>query len=269
MIFALAFIDSTLVPVERPVDIYVDSTNRIYVLSLNGRLYMYSNLRDTPVVIMDSLMQPSLEMEFLGDTLLVMHGRFLQAFFDDTNRILIDFLPITSEYNTFDVDTVRRLIYVAMGGRWGILYGGRILRVSFDGRDIYTMAMGLEYPICMDVDSRGIPWLISRLDGDMYGLYPIYEGMDYSNLVPSIYFRDEPADIISLGRGFLVAFRNGRTIYFRRIRRGMYERDSLGMYPIEISSIFLKSDTLYMSDYSSGRIYMDRLEVEEWRRSRR
>lgn len=267
MIPILAFIDSTLLPVDRPVDIHVDDRNQVYVLSINGRIYLYPTLLDSPIVLIDNLEQPSSEMEFVGDTIYVMHGRFLQSFWNDTGRVLLDFIPIMSESNTFDIDTIRKRIYVAIGSRWPILDGGRIFRINYDGKNMYNMATGLKAPVCMDVDSRGIPWVISHLDGDMYGLYPVYEGMNYTNLVPSIYLRDEPSDIIALERGFLISFRNGNIVYFRRVGKGMYERDSVGRFPIEISSIFLKGDTLYMSDYSGGRIYRSILEVDRWKRN--
>ncbi len=263
MIWLLTFFDSTLAGVPRPVDIYVDSDGRIFVLSLNGKIWLYKDLNDTPLVFMKGLGQPAMEMEFLGDTVFVMHGKYLDAIFPSGRLRIVDFVPVTGNNNTFTLDTAGGYIYMALEGVWQFRFGGRIFRLDIDGRNLYAYSTGFKSPIAIDVDSSGVPWILSGVRDSVYGLYPVYEGLNYMNLEPLIYFSSRPTDLKIMGDGFLISFDSGEIILYRRFKQEIYEREVLLRTPYEISSIFLRGDTIYFSDYVSGRIYVGRLRFLE------
>ena len=263
MIWLIAFFDSTLTGVPRPVDIYVDNDGRIYVLSLNGKIWVYDDLDDTPRIYMKGLSQPALEMEFLGDTVFVMHGRYLDAFFPSGRLRIVNFVPLTGNNSTFTLDTVRGYIYMALEGIWQFRFAGRVFRLDIDGRNLYAYSAGFRRPVAIDVDSVGVPWIISEVGDGVYGLYPVYEGLNYVNLEPLIYFSSRPTDLQIWGNGFLISFDEGEVILYRRFRGEIYEREVLLRTPYEISSIFLRGDSIYFSDYVSGRIYVGRLKLLE------
>jgi len=263
MIWILTFFDSTVVGVPRPVDLYVDDAGKIYVLSLNGKVWVYDNLDDTPAIYIKGLRQPAMEMEFLGDTVFVMHGRYLDAIFPEGKRRIVNFVPLTRGNNTFTLDTVNGYIYMALEGMWQFRFAGRVFRLDIDGRNLYAYATGFRSPVAIDVDSTGIPWIISEVRDSVYGLYPVYEGLNYINLEPLIYFYSRPTDLQIMGDGFLISFDNGEVILYRRFKEEIYEREVLLRTPYEISSIFLRGDTIYFSDYVSGRVYVGRLKFLE------
>jgi len=263
LILISGLLDSTSMGVPRPVDIYVDDSNRIFVLSINGKIWLYEDLNDTPKIFLRGLSQPAMEMELWGDTIFVMHGRYLDAIYGSERKRIVGFIPLLNGNNTFALDTMNRYIYLALEGFWHYKYPGKVFRLSIDGKNMYTYATGLKNPIAMKVDSAGIPWIISQVRDSTFGLHPLYEGLNYSNLEPEIYFSTTPTDLEISGENFIISFVDGALVLYKEIQDDVYEREELLNTPYEISSIFLKGDTIYFTDYVSGRVYRSLLKFLE------
>ncbi len=244
----LLVVDSLMLPFERPVSLGFQEDGMV-IAQLNGNIW---KLEDDSMYKLVHLEQPVFHIDTDGTNIAISHDRSITILKDTLE--LESFVGFISG-NAFSsvLCIMESLIYVISYKLPKDFLSGNMFVLDVSQGTFFPYAYNLGEPLdilCLD---EGI-WLMSRKEGNV-AIYPIYEGLDYTNISPFVVLDSLSIAFVKLLHDFLVGTRNGKFYLYKRIKDNLYKRFLLLETTYEPVDMHYYRDTLYFLDYVSGNLY--------------
>lgn len=243
-LISLIIVDSSLFSFSRPVSMRIFN-DKIYVLEIVGNLWILDSLNAEPVLILKGLNQPAHDIEIIKDSIFIAHEGVLSKFYKKKLENIITSFPRYTLTSTIKlaVDTGNYL-YIAVSDKIYKMKGNKLSLIS----------SGFYEPIKLRRDRNNRIWIISKIDEEISGLFPVYENVNYANLEPLIKFTTEPSSFVVQNERVLVSFRDGKIVEYLRFRE-LIKSNVLFESNFEIVDFEFYRNNYYILDFQRGKIY--------------